>query len=222
MMTQDQWTAVDGYIGESLLGSDPVLDGVLDAAAAAGLPAIAVSPSQGRFLSIMARAIGATRILELGTLGGYSGIWLARGLPPGGQLVTVEVDPKHADVARRSFERAGVSGVIDLRIGPALDVLPQLAAEGAAPFDLVFIDADKVHYREYFDWAVRLCRPGALIIADNVVRNGAVVDATSNDTAVRGVRRLMDRLGADGRVTATAIQTVGAKGYDGFAVALVR
>ena len=220
-MTQDRWSAVDAYIDESVLRSDTVLDSVLEASAAAGLPSIAVSPSQGKFLFIMAKAIGATRILELGTLGGYSGVWLARALPPDGRLVTVEVDPKHAEVARRSFERAGVTGVVDLRVGQALDVLPQLDAEPSAPFDLAFIDADKGHYPEYLDWAVRLCRPGALIVADNVIRDGAVIDAASEDPAVRGVRRFMDRLGADRQVTATVIQTVGAKGYDGLAVILV-
>jgi predicted O-methyltransferase YrrM len=220
-MTQDRWTAVDAYIDESVLGFDPVLNDVLEASAAGGLPSIAVSPSQGKFLFIIAKAIGARRILELGTLGGYSGVWLARALPPDGRLVTIEVDPKHAEVARRSFERAGVARVIDLRVGQALDVLPQLGAEESAPFDLAFIDADKGHYPEYLKWAVQLCRPGALIIADNVVRDGAVIDATSEDPAVRGVRRFMDQLGADGQVAATVIQTVGAKGYDGLAVLLV-
>ena len=220
-MTQDRWTAVDAYIAGSVLGSDTALDGVLEASAAAGLPSIAVSPSQGKFLFIMAKAIGAKRILELGTLGGYSGVWLARALPPDGHLITVEVDPKHAEVARRSFERAGVASVVDLRVGLALDVLPQLAAERPAPFDLTFIDADKGHYLEYLEWAIRLCRPGALIIADNVVRDGAVIAAASEDSSVRGVRRFMDRLGADRQVTGTVIQTVGAKGYDGVAVILV-
>jgi predicted O-methyltransferase YrrM len=220
-MTQDQWTAVDSYIDDSVLGSDTVLDGVLAASVAAGLPPIAISSSQGKFLFIMAKAIGAKRILELGTLGGYSGVCLARALPPDGHLVTVEVDPKHAEVARRSFERAGFAGVIDLRVGHALDVLPQLAAELQTPFDLAFIDADKGHYPEYLEWAVRLCRPGALIVADNVVRDGAVIDAASEDSSVRGVRRFMDRLGADRHLTATVIQTVGTKGYDGFAVVLV-
>jgi len=219
-MTQDRWTAVDAYIDESVLGSDTLLDGVLEASAAAGLPSIAVSPSQGKFLFIMAKAIGAKRILELGTLGGFSGVWLARALPPDGRLVTVEVDPKHAEVARGSFERAGVAGLVDLRVGKALDVLPQLEAEGAR-FDLAFIDADKVHYPEYLDSAIRLCRPGALIIVDNVVRKGAVIDAASEDMSVRGVRRFMDRLGSDGRVTGTVIQTVGVKGYDGLAVIVV-
>ncbi|HEX4348162.1 MAG TPA: O-methyltransferase [Vicinamibacterales bacterium] len=218
---RDTWTAVDSYIDDSLLGSDAVLDDVLSACAVAGLPTIAVSPSQGKFLFILAKGIGAKRILELGTLGGYSGIWLARALPRDGRLVTLEVDPKHADVARRNFERAGVGSLVDVRIGRALDTLPQLAREQSAAFDFVFIDADKVTYHEYLEWAVRLCRPGAIIVADNVIRDGAVADATSDDPSVRGVRRFMERVGAMGGVTATAIQTVGVKGHDGLAVILV-
>jgi predicted O-methyltransferase YrrM len=221
-MTHDQWTAVDRYIDESLLRSDRVLGRVLQASAAAGLPPIAVSPSQGKLLFIMAKAIGAKRILELGTLAGYSGVWLARALPPDGRLVTIEVNPKHAQVARRNFEHAGMTGLVDLRVGQALDVLPQLAAERQPPFDFAFIDADKSHYPEYLEWSINLCRPGGLIVADNVVREGAVIDATSEDPAVRGVRRFIDRLGTDPQITATVIQTVGAKGYDGLAIALVR
>jgi predicted O-methyltransferase YrrM len=217
-MTRDQWTAVDAYINDTLLGAGEALDHVLEASAAAGLPSIAVAPNQGKLLFILAKSIGATRILELGTLGGYSGIWLARALPPDGRLVTVEADPRHADVARMNFERAGVANLVDLRIGPALEVLPRLAAERAGPFDFVFIDADKGNYAEYLDWAIRLCRPGSLIVADNIVRKGAVMDEASEDPLVRGVRRFMDRLGADRRVTATAIQTVGVKGYDGLAL----
>ena len=220
-MTQDRWTAVDTYIDETLVGHDAVLAAVLHASAAAGLPQIAVSASQGKFLFLMAQAIGARRILELGTLGGYSGIWLARALGSDGQLVTIEVDSRHADVARHSFARAGVADVVDLRVGQALDVLPRLEAEGGAPFDLAFIDADKANYAEYLDWAVRLCRHGALIIADNVVRGGAVVDTTSEDPSVRGARRFMEHLAAMPTVTATAIQTVGVKGYDGLAIILV-
>jgi predicted O-methyltransferase YrrM len=220
-MTQDQWTAVDRYIEDSLLESDPALDGVLEASAAAGLPSIAVSPTQGKLLFVLARAMNATRILEIGTLGGYSGVWLARALPPDGRLVTIEADPKHAAVARLSFERAGLSGVVDLRIGRALDVLPQLEEEGARPFDFVFIDADKGNYPEYLKWAIRFCRRGGLIIADNVVRHGAVIDGSSEDSSIRGVRRFMDRLGADEHVMATAIQTVGKKGYDGLAFIFV-
>jgi predicted O-methyltransferase YrrM len=220
-MTQDRWTAVDRYIDDRLLTSDTVLESVLEASAAAGLPPIAVSPSQGKFLFIMAKAIGAKRILELGTLGGYSGVWLARALPPDGRLVTLEAATTHAEVARRNFERAGLADVVDLRVGQALDVLPQLEIDGSGPFDFAFIDADKGHYPEYVDWAIRLCRPGALIVADNVVRDGAVIDAASVDLSVHGVRKFMDRLGSDRTVAATVIQTVGTKGYDGFAVILV-
>jgi predicted O-methyltransferase YrrM len=219
--TNDRWTAVDAYIDEIALGADPVLDDVLEACTAASLPSIAVSPSQGKFLFILAKAIGARRILELGTLGGYSGIWLARAMPPDGHLVTIEADPGHAAVARLNFERANVANVVDLRVGQALDVLRQLEAERSAPFDLAFIDADKGRYPDYLEWAIRLCRPGALIVADNVVRNGAVIDAASEDPSVRGVRRFMDCLGANRQVTGTVLQTVGAKGYDGMAVLLV-
>ena len=220
-MTHDRWTEVDAYVDNNLLGADPVLDDVLDASRAAGLPSIAVSPSQGKFLFILAKAIGAKRILELGTLGGYSGIWLARALSPSGQLVTIEVETRHADVARRNFERAGVAECVDLRVGSALEALAQLEDEHGPPFDVVFIDADKGRYSEYFERTLRLCRPGALIIADNIVRNGAVVDAASDDPSVRGVRRFIDAVTANGHVTGTVIQTVGVKGYDGLAVLLV-
>jgi predicted O-methyltransferase YrrM len=220
-MTQDRWTAVDAYIDDAVRASDEVLESVLTAGAAAGLPAIAVSPSQGKFLHILARAIGAKRILELGTLAGYSAIWLARALPPDGKLVTVELDPAHAEVAQQSFARAGVSGVIDLRVGAALDVLRTLEAGRTAPFDFVFIDADKGNYPDYFDHAIRLCRPGALIVADNIVRDGQVIDASSADPSVIGVRLFMERVADDRRVMATALQTVGVKGYDGFAIVLV-
>ena len=220
-MTQNRWTTVDSYIDEYLVGPDEALEQALRTSAAAGLPTIAVSPSQGKLLFILAKAIRATRILEIGTLGGYSGIFLARAVAPHGRLVTIEADPKHAKVARLNFAHAGVHGVVEVRVGRALDVLPQLAAEGSGPFDLVFIDADKTEYPEYLDWAIRLCRAGGLIIADNVIRKGAVADATSQDPLVRGVRRFMERVKADPRVTATAIQTVGVKGYDGLAMLLV-
>jgi len=220
-MTEDRWTAVDRYAAETLLGADSALDSVQEASTAAGLPSISVSASQGKLLFILARAMGARRILELGTLGGYSAIWLARALPPDGLLVTVELDPKHAAVAKRSFDRAGVAGVIDVRIGPALDVLPEIDSEGLGPFDFVFIDADKERYPEYLEWSIRLCRPGSLIVADNVVREGAVTDSKSEDSAVQGVRRFLASIADDPRVTATVIQTVGIKGYDGFAFVLV-
>ena len=220
-MTQDRWTAVDRYLEGRLLGTDPSLDAVVEACAAAGLPPIAVSPSQGKLLFVLAKAMGARRILEIGTLGGYSGIWLARALPSNGLLVTLELEAAHAEVARRNFERAGVASQVDLRIGPALDLLPQIDTEALGPFDFVFIDADKVHHAEYLAWAIRLCRHGSLILADNVVREGAVLDSASEDPSVQGVRRFMAALGADGRVTATGIQTVGDKGYDGFTAAVV-
>jgi len=220
-MTQDRWTAVDRYLGGALLGEDPSLDAVVEACAAAGLPPIAVSPTQGKLLFVLAKAMGARRILEIGTLGGYSGIWLARALPSNGRLVTLEVHPAHAEMARRNFERAGVTSKVDLRIGPALDLLPQIEIEAPGSFDFVFIDADKVHHAEYLAWAIRLCHPGGLIVADNVVRQGSVLDSASEDPTVQGVRRFLAALGADRRVTATAVQTVGDKGYDGFAVALV-
>ncbi len=220
-MNQEQWTAVDRYLTELLLPADPVLAAALEASTAAGLPPIHVSPPQGRLLELLARLQGARSILEIGTLGGYSTIWLARALPPGGRLVTLEVDPKHAAVARANFARAGLDGAIDLRLGPALDTLPLLVAEGAGPFDLIFIDADKAGYPDYLPWALRLARRGSVIIADNVVRHGAVADAASGDAAVQGVRRFNALLAAERRVSATAIQTVGSKGYDGFALALV-
>jgi len=215
------WTAVDAYIDEQLIGHDDALSAAIESSVAAGLPAISVSPSQGKLLHVLAKTMGARRILELGTLGGYSAIWLARALPPDGRLITVEADARHADVARRNFARAGVVSRVDLRVGRGLDVLPDLEAERAGPFDFVFIDADKVNYPHYLDWAIRLCHPGSLIVADNVVRKGAVIDGKSEDAAVQAVRRMMTALRTDPRVTATVIQTVGVKGYDGFAAVLV-
>jgi len=218
-MTADQWTRVDQYIDELFVGADPVLEAALEASHAAGLPQIAVSPTQGKLLYVLAKAVGARRILELGTLGGYSTIWMARALPPGGRLITLELDEKHAKVARENFSRAGVSGVVDLRVGPALALLPLLGGDG--PFDLIFIDADKGGYTEYLSWAIRLSRVGTLIIADNVVRDGKVADPNSTDANVQGIRRFNDALAREGRVSATEIQTVGAKGYDGFAAIVV-
>jgi len=216
-MSQEQWTAVDRYLTELFVPSDPALDATLAASAAAGLPSIAVSPNQGKLLHLLARMAGARRILEIGTLGGYSTIWLARALPPkGGRLVTLEAVAQHADVAR-----AGLSGVVELRLGEALDTLPKLEAEGCGPFDLIFIDADKTGYADYLDWSLKLSRPGTVIIADNIVRKGAVVDAGSADANVRGVRRFNERVAANPRLRATALQTVGSKGYDGFVVAVV-
>jgi predicted O-methyltransferase YrrM len=220
-MTEDIWTAVDCYIAEMLVPEDAALKGAVEASKAAGLPEIQVTPNVGKLLHLLARAMGARNILEIGTLGGYSTIWLARALPHDGRLVTLEADPRHAEVARGNVARAGLAGVVELREGKALDTLPQLAAEGRGPFDLVFIDADKPSTPEYFAWALRLSRPGSLIVVDNVVREGAVIDPASGDTSVQGVRRFYDLLAAEPRVTATAIQTVGSKGYDGFAMALV-
>jgi predicted O-methyltransferase YrrM len=220
-MTHELWAAVDGYLGELLVPPDQWLEASLSDAAAAGLPPHEVSPTQGKLLHLLARIQRARTILELGTLGGYSTIWLARALPAGGRLVTLEADPRSAEVARASIERAGLAGVVEVRVGPALETLPQLAAEGRGPFDLIFLDADKAGNPEYFAWALRLTRRGSLIVADNVVRAGAVVDAASRDPSVLGARRFLELLAAEPRVTATAIQTVGAKGHDGFAVALV-
>ena len=217
-MAEDQWTEVDRYFSESLLPSDPVLNAALEASTAAGLPAISVSPNQGKFLQMLAEIVGARSILEIGTLGGYSSIWLARGLPAGGRLITLEIDPKHAEVARRNVARAGLARVVEVRLGSALETLPQLSAEGRGPFDLIFIDADKQNIPTYFEWAVKLARPGSLIIVDNVVRDGAVVDADSSDPSVQGVRHFIEMVGARQDVGGTAIQTVGTKGYDGFAI----
>ena len=220
-MTQEQWTAVDRYIADLLVAPDPVLDAALQASAAAGLPSHHVSPNQGKLLGLLARVCGARTILEIGTLGGYSTIWLARALPNDGRLITLEADPTHVEVARANIARAGLADVVEVRLGGALDTLPQLAVEGRGPFDLIFIDADKPNNPDYLVWALTLARRGTLIIADNVVRNGAVVDAAATDPSVEGVRRFNELLAADPRLSATAIQTVGSKGYDGFAIALV-
>jgi predicted O-methyltransferase YrrM len=216
-MSRELWTAVDRYIDDLLVPPDTALDATLHATAEAGMPAIAVSPSQGKLLMFLAQALGARKILEIGTLGGYSTIWLARGLADGGRLLTLEADAKHAEVARSNIARAGLADVVDVRLGRALDTLPRLESDG--PFDLIFIDADKPSYSEYLEWAIRLSRGGSLIIADNVVRNGAVIDKASSDPNVQGVRRFNDLLAAETRVTATVMQTVGTKGYDGFAIA---
>lgn len=221
-MTVHRWTEVDRYIDDVLGTSDAALDAVLKACVEARLPPINVSPSQGKFLFILARAIGARRILELGTLGGYSTIWLARALPPDGRLVTIEVDPTHAAVARGNFVLAHLAHLIDLRVGSALDVLPQLARQPENRFDMIFIDANKENYAEYLEWSITLGHAGTLIIADNVVREGAVVDSHSEDSRVQGVRRFNAALASDSRVTATEIQTVGSKGYDGFAAIIIR
>jgi predicted O-methyltransferase YrrM len=220
-VSQERWTAVDQYFADKLVEPDAALDAALEASAAAGLPPHNVSPAQGKLLQILARALGARAILEVGTLGGYSTIWLARALPADGRLVTLEVDAKHAEVARANVARAGLRDVVDVRCGPALETLPRLAAEGRDPFDFVFIDADKRHNAEYFAWALKLSRVGTLIVVDNVVRGGAVIDGASADPNVRGVRRLNEVLAAEARVSGVAIQTVGSKGHDGMAVVLV-
>jgi predicted O-methyltransferase YrrM len=220
-MAEDQWTEVDQYFSGKLLPSDPILESALEASVAAGLPAISVSPNQGKLLQMLAQIVGARSILEIGTLGGYSTIWLARGLRAGGHLITLEVDPKHAGVARLNISRAGLQDVVEVRIGNAVEILPQLSAERRGPFDLIFIDADKPNIPAYFEWALKLSRPGTLIIVDNVVRDGAVIDVDSSDLSVQGVRRFIELLGAESRASGTAIQTVGIKGYDGLAIVLV-
>ena len=220
-MSNDQWSAVDGYISDLLVRPDQALDDTLEASDEAGLPTIAVAPNVGKLLHLMARAMGARRILEIGTLGGYSTIWLARALPEDGRLITLDFNPKHVRVAGENIARAGLGGVVEQREGPASDSLSKLVAAGEVPFDFIFIDADKEAYTDYLDWSLKLSRPGTMIVADNVVRAGQVSDAASTDILVQGVRRFLDRLAAEPRVSATAIQTVGIKGHDGLAIALV-
>ncbi|MFL5584810.1 MAG: O-methyltransferase [Gemmatimonadaceae bacterium] len=220
-MTQDLWTDVDHYFAKGLLPDDPSLESALESSAAAGLPAISVSPTQGMFLQMLAQILGARSILEVGTLGGYSTIWLARGLREGGRLITLEVDPKHAEVARANVSRAGVGDVVEIQVGNALEALPKLSADRRGPFDLIFIDADKQNIPTYFEWALKLSRAGSLIVVDNVVRDGAVIDEDSTDPSVQGVRRFVELVGGRADVSATVIQTVGIKGYDGFAIVLV-
>jgi len=213
------WDAVDRFIADHLLENDPALQAALEASEAAGLPAINVAANQGKLLMLLAQAISARRILEIGTLGGYSTIWLARGLAPGGRLVTLEANPAYAEIARANIARAGIGETVEVRVGRAQDTLPGLTADG--PFDLIFIDADKPGTPGYFQWAVRLSRRGSLIIVDNVVREGAVLDAASGDANVQGMRRFFELAATDPRVNGTALQTVGAKGHDGLAILLV-
>ena len=218
-MTSATWTAVDDYFTGLMLPPDAALDAAQRSAADAGLPAISVSATQGKFLHLLARIAGARRVLEIGTLAGYSTIWLGRALPQDGRLLTLEFDPAHAEVARKNIARAGLDPLVEIRVGAAIDTLPGLTAE--APFDLFFIDADKPSTPEYFRWAIKLSRPGSVIVVDNVVRGGDVIDSSGKNQDAEGMRRFFDLLAAEPRVTGTAIQTVGAKGYDGFAIAVV-
>ena len=224
-MSEAVWSNVDSYLADALIPADPILDAALAANIAGGLPAIDVSPTQGKFLHLLARIHGAKRILEIGTLGGYSTIWLARALPPDPResrhLITLEYLPKHADVARSNIARAGFSSIVEIRVGAAADSLAQLHAEGVDPFDLIFIDADKPSNPTYLEWALKLSRKGTLIVVDNVIREGEIIDAKSTDPSITDTRTMFEKMAVDPRLTATALQTVGSKGYDGFAFALV-
>lgn len=221
LMNQEQWTAVDVYINRMLVPSDAALEAAIEASEKAKLPAIAVTANQGKLLHILARLVNARNILEIGTLGGYSTIWLARALVPRGRVITLEIDSKHAEVAKANVARARLGKSVEVRLGPALDSLKKLAKEKRKPFDLIFIDADKSNIPDYFKWSLKLSRPGSVIVVDNVVRKGAVLDAGSSDADVQGVRRFNEVLAKEKRVTATTIQTVGSKGYDGFTIVLV-
>jgi predicted O-methyltransferase YrrM len=220
-MTEDRWAEVDAFVGATIAPDDAVLRHAVERCEAAGLPAIQVSPPQGKLLSLLARSIGARTVLEFGTLGGYSSIWIGRALPEGGHLTTLEADAAYAEVARENIAEAGLSEVVDLRVGPALETLPALESEGAGPFDLVFIDADKINTPQYFAWSLDHTRPGGLIIADNVVRGGTLAEADSDDPTILAQRRLHEWLAGERRVSATTIQTVGVKGHDGFTLGLV-
>jgi len=220
-MAQEQWTAVDSYIEKLFIAPDFALEAALESSKAAGLPTINVSPAEGKLLHVLARVQGARKILELGTLGGYSTIWLARALPPEGRLISLEIDPKRAEIARANIARAELTNTVEIRVGPAADSLQKLLSEGRGPFDLIFIDADKQGYAEYLQWSLKLSRPGTLIVADNVVRKGAVTDPGSADENVQGIRKFNEALTAEKGVTTTVIQTVGCKGYDGLALILV-
>lgn len=221
-MAQDTWNQVDGYLRERFAPPDAVLEAGLAEAQAAGLPEIEVAPMAGSLLALLARAIGARTVLEIGTLAGYSATWLGRSLPPGGRMITLEADPRHAAVARKNLARAGLAEVVQVIEGPALESLPRLAAEGAGPFDLIFIDANKDGYPAYLEWALRLAQPGSLIVADNVVRDGSVADPQQDDAGIQGIRRFLDALAANPRLQTSVVQTVGPKGYDGISISLVR
>ncbi|MEO5814150.1 MAG: O-methyltransferase [Gemmatimonadaceae bacterium] len=220
-MTDTKWAEVDEYLNALHIGRDVALDDAAEATVAAGLPPIAVTPNQGKLLHILARMQRARSILEVGTLGGYSTIWLARGLEPGGKVVTLELDQKHADVASSSIAKAGLSDSVAIHVGRAIDTLPQLEHSGDVPFDLIFIDADKKSIPQYFEWALKMSRPGTLILVDNVVRAGRVVDADSADADIQGIRTFNEKVAREPRVTVTTLQTVGSKGYDGLAFVLV-
>jgi predicted O-methyltransferase YrrM len=218
---QKKWTEVDDYIATLLIPPDAALEGALKASDEAGLPSINVSANQGKLLMLFARMLNARNILEIGTLGGYSTIWMARGLAQGGRLITLEYEPRHAEVAMANLARAGLSDRVEIRVGRAGDTLPKLVEEGRGPFDLIFIDADKQGYTEYLEWSMKLSRRGTVIVADNVVRNGAITDSASTDEMVQGIRRFNRALAAEKRISATEIQTVGSKGYDGLAIVTV-
>ena len=220
-MNMDIFSTVDNYIGKLLNPADDALSKTEAAIAASGIPLISVSPNQGKFLHILAKLCNAKKILEIGTLGGYSTIWMARALPADGKLITLEIDPHHADVAHKNIVQAGLDAVVDIRIGKAIELLPKLEAENAGPFDMIFIDADKPPYVEYFEWALKLSRPGTLIVADNVIRDGKVLDPECTDPMVQGARRFNQALSANTAVTATILQTVGSKEHDGMALAIV-
>ena len=215
------WTEVDDYLADTLIPPDPALDAARATNAAAELPPIDVSPLQGKFLHLLAQLRGANRILEIGTLGGYSTIWLARALPPKGKLITLEFEPRHAEVAAENIARAGLTSKVEIRVGAAADSLPALCEEGVAPFDLIFIDADKPNNPVYLDWALKLARKGTLIVTDNVIRDGQVANPDSDDPSILGTRAMFARMASEPRLSCTALQTVGIKGYDGFAFALV-
>ena len=218
---QETWAAIDRYFGDQLAPHDEALAACVEANQQAGLPSIDVPALLGKFLNLMVRMSGARNVLEIGTLGGYSTIWLARALPAGGQVVTIEIDPHHAEIARKNLERAEVLDRVEITVGPAAEALRALSEGAAPPFDLIFIDADKKSIPEYLQWSIKLSRPGTVIIVDNVVRDGKVLDSNSTDPDIRGVRRMTEMMAADSRLSATAIPTVGARGYDGFAVAVV-
>jgi predicted O-methyltransferase YrrM len=221
-MSRTDWNAVEAYLAGHLVRADAALDAAITSADAAGLPSINVAPNHGKLLHLLARVQGARRILEIGTLGGYSTIWLARALPVGGRLVSLELEAKTAELARGNIARAGLADRVEIRVGRALDTLPKLAAEGIGPFDFFFIDADKHGIPDYVNWAIKLGRPGSAIFIDNVVRDGSVLDGASRDADVQGIRKFVETAAADPRLDTTAIQTVSSKGYDGFALAIVK